>query len=178
MNYVKTENGTVIEYPYATSRLRRENPNTSFPNEMPDSLLAEYGVFPVTPVGAPATTVFEQAVEGTPAYVNGVWMQTWSIVAAPPPDSITRRQCALQLLAMQTITAQEALAMTKSADVPAAVAAILDQAVADQLMTPEQRILAEIDFAAANYFRDNPLLGMMGLTPTQLDQFFIAASQL
>jgi hypothetical protein len=178
MNYVKIVNDAVAEYPYQIGKIRQENPGTSFPSEMSDSLLAEYNVFPVTPVAPPSVTIYERAVEGTPTLANGAWQQAWNIVAAPSPDSITRRQCALQLLATQTITAQEALAMTKSAEVPAAVAAILDQAVADQLMTPEQRILAEIDFAAANYFRDNPLLGMMGLTPEQLDQFFIAASQL
>lgn len=98
----------------------------------------------------------------------------------PPvvPTSITRRQCALQLLAMQYITPTEALAMTKSAEVPAAVAAIFDQAVTDGTMTAEQRILAEIDFAAANYYRSNSLLSLMGLTEEQIDQFFIAAAQL
>jgi hypothetical protein len=98
----------------------------------------------------------------------------------PPevPEIITRRQCALQLYAMQTITAQEALAMTKAGDVPAAVAAIFDAQVTNGAMTAAQRILAEIDFAAANYYRSNPLMSMMGLTPEQLDEFFIAAAQL
>ena len=94
------------------------------------------------------------------------------------PVSITRRQCALQLLALQYITSEEALAMTKSAEVPAAVAAVFDQAVANGTMTAEQRVLAEIDFAAANYYRSNSLLGLMGLTEAEIDQFFIAAAQL
>jgi hypothetical protein len=88
------------------------------------------------------------------------------------PQTITRRQCALQLRAMGTITLAEAKAMTKSAEVPAAVAQVFAG------MTEEQRDLAEIDFAAGNYYRDNPLLAMMGLTPEQLNQFFIAAAQL
>lgn len=88
------------------------------------------------------------------------------------PWFITRRQCALQLLAMQVVTPQEALAMTKSAEVPAAVAQVFAG------MPEEQRILAEIDFAATNYYRENPLLTMMGLTPEETDQFFIAAAQL
>jgi hypothetical protein len=44
--------------------------------------------------------------------------------------------------------------------------------------TPEQRILAEIDFAADNYYRSNSLLDLMGLTSEQIDAFFIAAAQL
>lgn len=100
--------------------------------------------------------------------------------AMPPvvPTSITRRQCALQLLAIQAITPTEALAMTKSAELPAPIAAIFDQSVANGTMTAEQRILAEIDFAAINYYRNNSLLGMMGLTEEGIDQFFIAAAQL
>lgn len=94
------------------------------------------------------------------------------------PESITRRQCALQLLAMQIITLTETLALTKNGDVPAAIAAVFDAAVKNGTMTAEQRILAEIDLAAANYYRGNLLLSMMGLTPEQIDQFFIAAADL
>jgi hypothetical protein len=113
----------------------------------------------------------------------GYMLVEWIMDEPPPPppvtpDSITRRQCALQLLAMGTITAQEALDMTKTATVPAAVAAILDAQVESEEMTPEQRILAEIDFAASNYYRDNSLLGLMGLTEQEIDGFFISAAQL
>lgn len=86
------------------------------------------------------------------------------------PKSITRRQCALQLLSMQAITPAEALAMTKSGDVPAAVSAVFSQ------MPEQDRILAEIDFAADNYYRNNTLLNLMGLTSNQVNEFFIAAS--
>lgn len=106
---------------------------------------------------------------------KGVWMiRTVDPATLPPPVpfSITRRQCALQLYAMGIISLAEAKAMTKSAEVPAAVAQVFAG------MAEEQRDLAEIDFAAGNYYRDNPLLSLMGLTPEQLDQFFIAAAQL
>lgn len=111
---------------------------------------------------------------------SGYMLVEWLMDEPPPPvpESITRRQCALQLLAMQTITDVEALAMTKSGDVPAAIMAVLDQAVANGTMTPEQKILAEIDFAAANYYRSNSLISMMGLSSEQIDQFFIAAAKL
>jgi len=95
-----------------------------------------------------------------------------------PPEKITRRQCALELLARQIITAQEALDMTKTADVPAAIAAVFDAQVAGGAWTSEQRTLAEIDFAADNYYRSNSLLSLMGLTEQEIDQFFIAAAKL
>lgn len=94
------------------------------------------------------------------------------------PASITRRQCALQLLAMNTITSQEALDMTKTATVPAAIAQIFDAQVAGGAWTAEQRTLAEIDFAADNYYRSNNLMSVMGLTEQEIDGFFIAADKL
>jgi hypothetical protein len=78
---------------------------------------------------------------------------------------------------LKYITPQEALDMTKTAAVPAAIAAIFDAQVDSGNWTPEQRILAEIDFAAINYYRDNPLLDLMGLSEREKDQFFIAAGQ-
>ena len=94
------------------------------------------------------------------------------------PESITRRQCALQLLAIGQISAQEALNMTKTAVVPSFVSVIFDERVSSGSWTAEQRIIAEIDFAAANYYRNNSLLGLMGLTSEQIDQFFIEAVKL
>lgn len=112
---------------------------------------------------------------------NDVWViRTVDPATLPPPvpESITRRQCALQLYAMNYITAQEALDMTKTAAVPATIAAIFDVRVEKGAWTPEQRILAEIDFAAINYYRSNPMLALMGLSEQEKDQFFIAASLL
>lgn len=94
----------------------------------------------------------------------------------PVPESITRRQASLELNALQFITLQEALDMVRTATVPQAIAAIFDGLVADGSWTTDQRTLAEIDFAADNYYRSNSLLDLMGLTPEQIDQFFVSAS--
>lgn len=106
---------------------------------------------------------------------NGNWViRIVDPATLPPlvPGSITRRQCALELYARQVISLEEALAMTKTSEVPDAVAQVFAG-----LPTPEARMLAEIDFAAANYYRSNSLLGMMGLTEAQVDEFFLAAAQ-
>lgn len=100
------------------------------------------------------------------------------VLKANIPEFITRRQCALQLLAMGAIASQEALGMTKTAAVPSAISAVFDAQVASGAWTAEQRTLAEIDFAAVNYYRSNSLLGLMGLTSEQIDQFFIEAGKL
>jgi hypothetical protein len=111
--------------------------------------------------------------------VDGEWViRTVDPATLPPPvpESVTRRQAALELYALQYITLQEALYMVKTAGVPLAIAAIFDTLVSDGSWTVEQRTLAEIDFAADNYYRDNSLLALMGLTSGQIDQFFISAS--
>lgn len=114
---------------------------------------------------------------------SGYMLTEWVMQEPPPPpprvpESITRRQCALQLLTLNMISSAEALAMTKTADVPTAIAAIFDEQVENGSWTAEQRVLAEIDFAAANYYRSNSLLSLMGMTTEQIDQFFISAANL
>jgi hypothetical protein len=120
---------------------------------------------------------------GTPfeGLEGGDWVvRTVDPATLPPdvPDYISRRQAALQLYALGYISAQEALDMTKTATVPAAIAAIFDAQVGEGNWTPEQRIFAEIDFAATNYYRNNLLLDLMGLSEQEKDQFFVAASLL
>jgi hypothetical protein len=92
------------------------------------------------------------------------------------PRFITRRQCALQLRTMKMITMPEAKAMTKDGTPPASIQGYFDQ------MTEEQKDLAEIDFAASTYYRDNPLISSLmqanGLSSADIDNFFIAAAQL
>lgn len=98
-------------------------------------------------------------------------------VAPPPPvpQSITRRQCAIELRERTMITAQEALNMTKYGDVPTMISQLFAQ------MADEDRIKAETDFAADTYMRTNPLLisimTQSGSTEEDIDQFFRDASE-
>jgi hypothetical protein len=93
----------------------------------------------------------------------------------PVPQSITRRQCAKQLLALSMISGDEAIAMTRNGTPPAMVQAYLDN------MQEPDRTSATIDFAADTYLRNNPLLAALmaanGMTEEQVDQFFIEASK-
>lgn len=93
-------------------------------------------------------------------------------IKIPVPAFITRRQCSLELLARNMISLQEALDMTKTAAVPSAIKAIFDSN-----LQGDARLLAEIDFAAANYYRANSLLSMMGMPESDIDQFFIEAEK-
>lgn len=119
---------------------------------------------------------------GTSYGYGWIWNGTQFVPPDVPPPvevpaSITRRQCALQLLNMGLITDQEAVDMTRTGLPPANV-----QAYINSLPTADERARAEIDFAADSYYRDNPLLEAImianGATDAEIDQFFIAASQL
>ena len=48
MSYVKITNGAVARYPYSAGQLRRDNPNVSFPRNIPIEIMRRYGMRPVT----------------------------------------------------------------------------------------------------------------------------------
>ena len=91
----------------------------------------------------------------------------------PVPQSITRRQCAIELRERNLITPQEALNMTRTGIPPAMIQTLFNQ------MTENDRILAETDFAADTYMRTNPLLIQImtssGATEEEIDDFFRSA---
>ena len=87
--YVKITNGSVDTYPYTVGQLRRDNPNTSFPKQVPTEILAEYGVYPVTENAVPDYDERSQKVERqSPALSEGGWSVSWSVIAKSP-DEIT-----------------------------------------------------------------------------------------
>ena len=51
--FVKVTNGKVDQYPYTVGDLRRDNPNTSFPKNVPEATMAAFGMFPVGYGAAP-----------------------------------------------------------------------------------------------------------------------------
>ncbi len=158
MRYVKIINGAVAEYPYSISALRSEHPNVSFPKEMPDTLLAEYGVHKVEETPLLAITAREALLEIAPAFVNGQWTQQWEVIPATVPKSITPRQCRLVLMAQGLLAQVEEMIVSQ------------DEAT---------RITWEY---ALEFRRDDPLLNALaqnlGLTDAQIDEFFFAASEL
>ena len=78
--YVKITSGAVDTYPYSVGQLRRDNPNTSFPKQIPDDMLASYGVMPVTFADAPSIDERTQAAEqgGSPLLTDGAWIFGWT----------------------------------------------------------------------------------------------------
>lgn len=86
--YVKATNDTVDQYPYTVGDLRRDNKDVSFPKNVPESLMAEYGMFPVAdqaqPQYNPATQYVETANE--PTLIDGVWTLSKTVVDMTQPQ--------------------------------------------------------------------------------------------
>ena len=65
---------------YTIEQLRRDNPQVSFPQDIPADTLAEYNVFHVTPTERPVPT--ENEVVDDAGYLqlaDGSWEQAWSV---------------------------------------------------------------------------------------------------
>ena len=89
--YVFAPNQTVETFPYSIGNLRRDNPNTSFPRNPPDELLAQWNVFPVIKQDPPTFDAATQDLNETnPTLSSNQWLQTWSITAASS-DKIAQR---------------------------------------------------------------------------------------
>jgi hypothetical protein len=78
--YVLSPNQTVETFPYSIGDLRRDNPNTSFPRNPSEEMLAGWSVFPVIeqepPSFNPATQNLNQV---NPILVDGEWLQAWEV---------------------------------------------------------------------------------------------------
>lgn len=89
--YIKLKNGNIEKYPYSLNELLRDNPNTSFPAEIPDSLAAEFEVYPVIPADYPQVDYTKTVVEETPILINGVWHQEYTTVDATESEIAARK---------------------------------------------------------------------------------------
>lgn len=79
--YALIQDAAIREYPYSVAQLRNDNPQTSFPVEMPNAALAEWGVYPVMPAPQPECNPRTHKVEeSTPAKQAGAWVQVWGVV--------------------------------------------------------------------------------------------------
>ena len=65
--FVKLTNGNVDQFPYTIGQFRRDNPNTSFPAQIPNTILRRYAVYEVTELEKPSHDPLVQTlVVGTP----------------------------------------------------------------------------------------------------------------
>ena len=78
--YVKVVDGHIINYPYPLRNLYVDNPNTSFPKDIPEAMLNDYNVYAVADTAIPNYDAVTQGVEeNNPVLTDGVWTRSWSV---------------------------------------------------------------------------------------------------
>jgi hypothetical protein len=91
--HVKLTNG--VPTPYTIGQLRRDNPQTSFPKNIPDEVLASYDVYPVKSAPAPAYNELTQLIRVVdPVEIDGVWTQQWEVLDLPVDQQIENLKAA------------------------------------------------------------------------------------
>jgi hypothetical protein len=76
--HIKLTNGTPESY--SIGQLRSDNPQVSFPSEIPDTLLAEYNVYPAKPTPQPSHTETEVVEDaGYLQLADNSWVQAWRV---------------------------------------------------------------------------------------------------
>lgn len=88
--YLKLNNGAIEKYPYTIGELRRDNPQTSFPSQISDKLLEEFGVFKVELTPKPEVAFDKTVSESDPEFINGIWKQVWNITNASYEEHLER----------------------------------------------------------------------------------------
>ena len=94
MAYVLTDGATtVVAYPYDYTQLKLANPNVSFPLVPDETTLADYNVFPVTPVQPEEIDPLSQDLnEGTPEFDGeSGWRQVWIVTNVSAEVEAARR---------------------------------------------------------------------------------------
>lgn len=108
-------------YPYSVSQFKRDNPQTSFPKDMTDAVLASWGVYPVKSAPQPQfDPITQRVVESAPIEVDGQWMQQWDVQALTPEEVTANQAAAAQALQDSIVSATQdrldAFARTRNYD--------------------------------------------------------------
>ena len=91
--FIKLTNG--IPETYTIGQLRRDNPQTSFPKDIPADMLAAYDVYPVKRLPAPSYNELTQLIRVVnPVQIEGVWTQQWEVIDLPVSQQIENLKAA------------------------------------------------------------------------------------
>jgi hypothetical protein len=91
--FVKVTNDQIDQYPYTVGDLRRDNPNTSFPKQVPEATMAQYGMYPVGYAAAPDYNPDTHRIQNSnmPELVDGKWTLTKTVVELTPEQLEDRK---------------------------------------------------------------------------------------
>ena len=108
--FIRLTNG--IPETYTIGQLRRDNPQTSFPKDIPADMLASYDVYPVKRVPAPEYDSLTQNLVYAGIFeIGGVWTQVWDVVSASDSEIEQRKTDQIE-----SIKQQRAEAYTEETD--------------------------------------------------------------
>ena len=109
---------TLVVYNYVYE-IRQAFPQMSFPEYPTDQDFESVGVFPVVPTDPPAyDPITENLIEETPQYVDGQWVQVWSVEPATPEEIAEREAAAVQANKAQAEQLLQQTDWTQMPDVP------------------------------------------------------------
>ena len=90
--YLKVS-GSTITYPYSIQNLKNENPNTSFPTIIADSLLESFNIYKVEPRSSGYDSDdLKDVTEVTPTLSGSIYIQTYTISDADTETINKRRE--------------------------------------------------------------------------------------
>jgi hypothetical protein len=117
--YVLAPNQTVETYPYSIGALRRDNPNTSYPRNPSDAVLASWNVFPVTDEPTPAyNPATQNCNQVNPTLIDGKWVMTWAVTPATPEEIAERTSAKESEVRQQRNELLSACDWTQGKDIP------------------------------------------------------------
>jgi hypothetical protein len=115
--HILAPNGTAETYPYSIGQLRKDNPQTSFPKNPSDAMLASYNVFPVTAAERPAYDAITHGVrEITPLRTGSTWTQAWEVYALSADEIAQNLQDLKDQIARDTQRHLDDFAKTRNYD--------------------------------------------------------------
>lgn len=171
-SYVLTDGGnTIVTYPYTIQQMIDDNPTVSFPLPCPDSLAAEYNVFPVTATPQPTYNSMTQNLNQiNPAKQGGEWFQEWSVTQATPEEQAER------LANWRASTSCSPL----QGKIELENQNLLDQAEA--IIAQADKVTRLAWNNATIWYRTSPMIETLGtqlsLSPDDLDNLFKQAQQI
>lgn len=113
MTWALIIDGAVAAYPYNEAELRAAHPGTSFPADLLQADLIDFGVFPVEHTEPPVVTSEQVAEEATPELVNGVWRQSWTV-----RDKTADELAAAKAAIWEKVKARRAVAIEAGCTIP------------------------------------------------------------
>jgi hypothetical protein len=95
MHIKTTPSGQVDQFPYTLQDLRRDKLPTTFPKDIPDWMLAEYDVYPVTRADRPAHDDLTQVLarDLAPTLIDGAWIIGYTVENIPIENVRVEMSC-------------------------------------------------------------------------------------